>query len=262
MGDNLKEGVKKQDSTWQKIKNFLHYVCTVIMYSICLIMIIIFLAFIINFIDQKKNLSKGQQRPALFSGFTIVSPSMVPSINVLDIVITKRIDNPEDIKKNDIITFTSTDYRYSGVTVTHRVINIEKTSDGKYLFTTKGDANNTKDASRINFNDIYGKVLFRIPKVGYIQYFLSNFLGWIIIIIIPAVGIIGYDIFKLIKTVKNNPKNKKNQIKSKQNDAKSLKGLNKNKEEKEQGVENNSKNLLGLNKNKTKKEEKTRRRFK
>ncbi len=202
MGDILKEGVDKRETTWQKVKRVCHYITTVLMYSICLIMIIIFMAFIVNFVDQRNNLSKGLTKPSLFSAYTIVSPSMVPNINVLDIVIVKRVEKPETLEKGDIITFNSTDYRYSGVTVTHRITNIETTTDGKYLFTTKGDANNTPDSSRISFEEIYGQVLFRIPKIGYIQYFLSNAVGWVILIICPAVAIIAYDIIKLIRTIK------------------------------------------------------------
>ena len=115
-----------------------------------------------------------------------------------------RVNSPEDLEKGDIITFNSTDYRYSGVLVTHRIFDIEKTSSGEYLFTTKGDNNNTQDSSRISFDEIYGRVLFRIPKIGYIQYYLSSVLGWVAIIIVPAVIIIGYDIYKLIKTLRSN----------------------------------------------------------
>ena len=101
----------------------------------------------------------------------------------------------------------------SGVTVTHRVKKVEKTSDGKYLFTTKGDANNTEDATRQPFSSIYGKVLLRLPKLGYIQYILSTVLGWLLLIIVPTVLIIGADIIKIIKTIKDDPnlkdKNKK-----------------------------------------------------
>lgn len=183
------------------------------MYSVFLIMILVFLVIIINFIDQKNNLKKGIPKPALVSAYTIVSPSMVPNINVLDVIITTRVSNPSKIKVGDVITFNSTDYRSSGVTVTHRVKKIEKTSDGKYLFTTKGDANNTEDATRQPFSSIYGKVLLRLPKLGYIQYILSTVLGWLLLIIVPTVLIIGADIIKIIKTVKNDPnlkdKNKK-----------------------------------------------------
>ncbi len=183
------------------------------MYSVFLIMILVFLVIIINFIDQKNNLKKGIQKPALVSAYTIVSPSMVPNINVLDVIITTRVSDPSKIKVGDVITFNSTDYRSSGVTVTHRVKKVEKTSDGKYLFTTKGDANNTEDATRQPFSSIYGKVLLRLPKLGYIQYILSTVLGWLLLIIVPTVLIIGADIIKIIKTIKDDPnlkdKNKK-----------------------------------------------------
>ena len=188
-------------------KKVVHFIATVLMYSICLIMIIIFLVFVINFIDKQHNLKANNSKKDLFSAYTIVSPSMVPAINVLDVVVTMRVDEPTDLKKGDIITFNSTDYRYSGVLVTHRIVDIEETSSGEYLFTTKGDNNNTQDSSRISFDKIYGRVLFRIPKIGYIQYYLSSVLGWVAIIIVPAVMIIGYDIFKLIKTLKNNNSN-------------------------------------------------------
>ena len=176
-------------------------------------MILVFLVIIINFIDQKNNLKKGIPKPALVSAYTIVSPSMVPNINVLDVIITTRVSDPSKIKVGDVITFNSTDYRSSGVTVTHRVKKVEKTSDGKYLFTTKGDANNTEDATRQPFSSIYGKVLLRLPKLGYIQYILSTVLGWLLLIIVPTVLIIGADIIKIIKTIKDDPnlkdKNKK-----------------------------------------------------
>lgn len=204
----------KNNKEWLlKIKKTLHFITTVLMYSICLIMVIVFLVFIVNFIDTQHNIKAGNNKRSLFSAYTIVSPSMVPSINVLDVVITKRVDNPSDLDKGDIITFNSTDYRYSGVTVTHRIQNIVKTSNGEYLFTTKGDNNNTADSSRISFNEIYGKVLFRIPKIGYIQYYLSSILGWVAIIVVPAVMIIGYDIYKLIKTLRSNKNNEDENIK-------------------------------------------------
>ncbi len=195
-------------SLLEKIKRIAHYFFTVIMYSVVLIMIIVFTIILVNFIDQSNNLKKGLQKPALVSAYTIVSPSMVPSINVLDVIVTTRVSDPSKIKVGDVITFNSTDYRSSGVTVTHRVRKIEKTSDGKYLFTTKGDANNTEDATRQPFSSIYGKVLIRIPKLGYIQYILSSVLGWVCLIIIPTVIIIGLDIIKLIKTIKNDSRMK------------------------------------------------------
>ena len=200
--------MKKNNKDWlTTIKKILHFITTVLMYSICLIMIIIFLVFVVNFIDKQYNLKSGKNKKDFFSAYTIVSPSMVPTINVLDVVVTMRVNSPEDLEKGDIITFNSTDYRYSGVLVTHRIVDIEKTTSGEYLYTTKGDNNNTQDSSRISFDEIYGRVIFRIPKIGYIQYYLSSILGWVAIIIVPAVMIIGYDIYKLVKTLRSKEDN-------------------------------------------------------
>ena len=218
--------MKKFAKEWLiKLRKILHFITTVLMYSVCLIMIIVFLVFVVNFIDKQYNLKSGKNKKDLFSAYTIVSPSMVPSINVLDVVVTMRVNSPEDLKKGDIITFNSTDYRYSGVLVTHRIVDIEKTTSGEYLYTTKGDNNNTQDSSRIGFDEIYGRVLFRIPKIGYIQYYLSSILGWVAIIIVPAIMIIGYDIYKLVKTLRNgDDKVKKDVIRKEANKKKKKEG--------------------------------------
>ena len=53
----------------------------------------------------------------------------------------------------------------------------------------------------------------RIPKIGYLKYFLIEYYGWIIAILIPSVAIISYDIVKLFKNIKNNQVEKSNQKK-------------------------------------------------
>ncbi len=194
---------KKGSSVWNTIKKILHFITTVIMYSVFLVLIFVGLILILYVVDIKRNAASGQYKPPLFSAYVIISPSMVPTINVQDAVIIKRVEG-KDIKLGDIITFTSTDGRYSGVTITHRVVRIEKTSSGKYMFRTKGDNNNAEDATLVGEDYINGKVILRIPMIGYIQYFLSQAYGWIIAIVIPCLGIIIYDIIKVIKLIKNN----------------------------------------------------------
>lgn len=198
---NREDSKKKFD--WSRLKKVLHYITTVIMYSVFLVLIFVGLILLMYVIDIKKNAASGEYKPPLFSAYVIISPSMVPTIKVQDAVILKRVD-PEDIKVGDIITFTSTDDRYSGITITHRVVGIENTTAGTYMFRTKGDNNNTPDPTLVGENYINGKVILRIPKIGYIQYFLSQAYGWIIAIVIPCVGIIIYDIIKVIKLIKNN----------------------------------------------------------
>lgn len=201
-GDNLNNVFS---SSWfLNLRKTCHFIMTVLMYSICLIMIIIFLFFVVNFVDKVYNLKTNTTGKSLFSAYTIVSPSMVPSIHVLDVVVTMRVNDSSSLKKGDIITFTSSSY--SNANITHRIYDIERTSNGDVLYVTKGDNNNTPDTNRVNFNDVYGKVLFKIPKIGYIQYYLGTIFGWIVIIVVPAIMIIGYDIFKLLKSYKKKKK--------------------------------------------------------
>jgi len=68
-------------------------------------------------------------------------------------------------------------------------------------------------------NQIYGEVIMRIPKLGYLQYFLATAYGWIIAVVVPCVGIIVYDILKLIKTIKNNNRSDKRKNRENQNEG-------------------------------------------
>lgn len=137
----------------------------------------------------------------LISAYVIVSPSMVPAINVADAVIAYK-PNPKNLKKGDIITFSSTDARYTGLTVTHRILQIFHDDVGVQKFRTKGDNNTTADDSLVNSENIYGKVIFVIPWLGYLQMFLTKSYGWILLVVLPCIGIIVYDILKLTKTLK------------------------------------------------------------
>jgi signal peptidase len=69
---------------------------------------------------------------------------------------------PEEIVSGDVIAFVANEQL---VTVTHRVI---ETDSENRCFYTKGDANNTPDGSPVKFENLVGKVIFKIPKAGYL----------------------------------------------------------------------------------------------
>lgn len=164
------------------------------------IFVAIVLAAIVYGIYTKRNGNNGYV--PIVSAYVIVSPSMVPTINVRDAVIAYR-PNVESLKKGDIITFRSTDARYSGLTVTHRILGISKSDDGQVAFQTKGDNNTTPDAALVLGSNIYGKVFFVVPWLGYLQVFLTTTYGWILLVVLPCVIIIISDMIKLIKTLLN-----------------------------------------------------------
>ena len=146
---------------------------------------------------------KGEKKyePA-FSLYSIISPSMHPTIKVYDIIIDKRVTKPTDIKVGDIITFLSTSSYSEGLTVTHRVTAIRKNEEGKYEYQTQGDNNMSPDAAYAPYDRVLGKVIFKVPQFGRVQSFLSNKGGWILLIIIPILVIIIKDILKIAKLAK------------------------------------------------------------
>jgi signal peptidase len=94
-----------------------------------------------------------------FRPLVVASGSMSPSMNVGDIAVVDRVPI-KNLRVNDVLAF-----RNEGFIVMHRVISISS-SDGSTYFETQGDANNAPDANLAESNDVEGKVLFTIPKLG------------------------------------------------------------------------------------------------
>lgn len=166
-----------------------------------LVLLIVVAAFLLYYIiSTQLYATKGEKFAPKYSMYTIVSPSMTPNINVYDIVIDKKVEDFSELKVGDVITFISTSSISNGMTITHRIVDIIETNEGT-KYKTKGDNNLTADYSLVTQDKIIGKVKFRIPQLGRIQFFLSSKGGWLIIILIPALIIILSDIFKLFKLV-------------------------------------------------------------
>ena len=102
----------------------------------------------------------------------IGSGSMTPNLMVGDIVVAREVP-VENIKVGDVITFQE-----KGVTIVHRVIEIQSDA-GQIIFITQGDANASADPP-VLANYFKGKVIFTIPKIGWISIFVRNTLAKII----------------------------------------------------------------------------------
>lgn len=212
--------VKEKDKTnvFKLIYKVYHFIAKIFLYSILMILILVAIMFALYFIDLQNNIKKGITKQPLFGAYIIISPSMVPTINVEDAVVVQRKEK-EGLKVGDIITFTSSDPRYSGLTITHRIVGIEKSKNQKVYYRTKGDNNNTEDSALVSYDNIYGKVILRIPKIGYIQYALTSSYGIVFLVVIPCLGIVIYDFIKLFKSIiKNTKENSKKRKKVQKNE--------------------------------------------
>ena len=215
MTDTKSNNVKKVFDIAYKIY---HFVAKVFLYSILIILILVAVGFSAYIVYLVKNIKSGETKPPLLGAYVIISPSMVPTIKVEDAIIILR-EEPEQLKVGDIITFNSSDPRYSGLTITHRIVGIEKSKDENLLFRTKGDNNNSEDTALVSADNIYGRVILKIPKIGYIQYVLTQSYGWLLLVVIPCLGIVIYDIIKLVKSVRKtiSPKRQLTKTKSEPN---------------------------------------------
>ena len=183
---------------------FFHLITKIFLYVLFLLLVIFFLLFIFYFVDLLYNIKSGEDKPPLFDAYIIVSPSMVPNINVQDAIIIGRTD-PNDLKQGDIISYLATDSYYSGKVITHRIIGIEDVN-GELLFRTKGDNNNVADGVLVNEDNVYGKVLFRIPFLGYVRQFLSTYFGWILCVALPILYLIMTEVVRVRKILSNRKK--------------------------------------------------------
>lgn len=125
--------------------------------------------------------------------FIIQSGSMGPTIRTGSVAVDKEMDN---YKEKDIITF-----RRAKKIITHRVVKIIE-QNGENLYQTKGDANKGEDLILVRENDVLGKVLFAIPFLGYAMAFAKTKLGIFLLIIVPALWIIGQEVMKIKKNLK------------------------------------------------------------
>lgn len=158
-------------------------------------MISLFLICLMFYVISSKIAEKKEKTP-LFGFYTIISPSMEPNINVYDVVLVKKT-NINKLKKGDVITFYSTNNYFGDTPITHRIVNI----DDRTSIIVKGDYNEKADNEKVIPKNIIGKVILVIPSLGKLQFFLASKSGFIVAIIIPAIVIITYDVYKIMKMI-------------------------------------------------------------
>lgn len=96
-----------------------------------------------------------------FHAIAVASGSMEPNIHKGDIVIIEKLEeNYDKLEVGQVIA-----YKYEGVIVVHRLINILD-DRGEYFYYTKGDANKDEDNWVVERDMIIGVVNHKIPYVG------------------------------------------------------------------------------------------------
>lgn len=177
------------------MKNILNRISKIISSAIFVVLVLIIILALSYVLRIKYLGSQGRLGEVRTNFYTILTQSMYPSIKAGDIIITYKNDN-NIYNSGDVITFISNEN--GGITITHRVDEVFKVND-EYSYKTKGDNNNTADREIVKSDDVLGKVIFKIPKAGYIQQLLVTRTGWIFAVVLPCLGIVIYDILKMFR---------------------------------------------------------------
>jgi signal peptidase len=93
--------------------------------------------------------------------------------------------------------------------ITHRVLSV----DGNTLI-IKGDANKAPDPNPVLLSQVQSRYLFRIPYVGYAAGFVRTRLGWLLLIILPSIVLVGFIVKDIIKEAFKNENHVKNVMKT------------------------------------------------
>lgn len=128
----------------------------------------------------------------------VSSGSMYPRLNIGDLIFIRGVDPAEIVAgpppEGDIIVFDPPYPSYEQwlfwrvrVPWVHRVIEKRVGDDGHYYFRTKGDNNLYPDNFWVRDTNVYGKVFYQVPYVGYIRLWLNQYTPFIQILIIVLI---------------------------------------------------------------------------
>lgn len=160
---------------------------------ICLIFVISIFVIIAN------NSIKETGVPNLF-GYTMASvqsDSMTGTFEKGDIVIGKLADENTVIEKGDVVSFWDAKDGIKFVN-THRVTEVYEYGDAKF-YDTKGDKEGLGvDPYTKSQEDIVAVYQGKIPALGGFIDFIKKPIGFILIIVLPFLAVIGWEVYRLI----------------------------------------------------------------
>ncbi len=106
-----------------------------------------------------------------FRVFTVLSGSMEPTFQTGSLIYVKNAD-PTELRAGDVITYMLNE----DTVATHRIVEVLSDPQRPSLlqFRTKGDANNAVDALPVLSENVIGKPVFAIPKMGYFASYIQK----------------------------------------------------------------------------------------
>lgn len=175
----------------RKVRKVFNIISTVFLVFVIAVVIIVFIMRLTGHV------------PSVF-GYTIYrvqTDSMEPTLMVGDVIVDKKV-SPEDIKKEDIITYDCYTGTLAGQTITHRVVTDPESRNGTYYYQTQGDNPNAEPDDIISYDQVEGKYIGKLLWMNNIYSFFLSPYGLITFILIILV-LFGYEMIRLIISFKS-----------------------------------------------------------
>ena len=142
-----------------------------------------------------------------------------------DVVFIQEVD-PNTLNEGDIICFTTTE-EGEEIVVTHKIRRktyLTEQIDGEAIyipaFVTYGTTTGEDDAEPVTFEYIKGKYVGKLPYAGHVFNFLKTPAGYIFVVLIPFILLIGCTIYNLVMSIVAYRKEKVSAIKVAQEEMK------------------------------------------
>lgn len=121
-----------------------------------------------------------------FRYVVVLTDSMKPRINPGDLVVTKPI-SPDELRAGDVVLYRVT-IGDSTYWVVHRIVDVRTDSSGNLYYLTKGDNREYIDPWRVYPDQIIGKVVLVIPRVGIVRYYISFIILFLFLLLIASLA--------------------------------------------------------------------------
>jgi signal peptidase I len=191
----------KQMNKWMvnKLKNLIKIASGLI--TTVMTLFLLFMVFVV--ISSKA--SGGEPNVLGYQLKPVLSGSMEPTFYTGSIIALKPVTEPNNLKKDDVITFKAPD----DILITHRIIDVVKNGE-QTMYKTKGDNNQSADTNLVIPSNVVAQYTgVTIPYAGYLIDFTKSKNGALLLLIFPGILLLAYSAISIFRALRELDSSKK-----------------------------------------------------
>ncbi len=183
------EAKREESRTWNIIGTVLAVL--IVLGTACMVAFTLF---------SLRNTDQSERNLFGYKAFIVRSDSMsATDFSSGDLVIVKEI-NPLFLTEGDIIAFISRNPENYGETFTHKIRRIVQDEEsGETQFITYGTTTDVDDLVPVSFEDVMGRYVLAVPKMGVFFSFLKTVPGYLCCIFLPFALLMALQLFQSLR---------------------------------------------------------------